>query len=310
MKIKGIHIDDIDLYKEYKILPESRSIGNPDKKKILEEIPFSNKVLDFSELYGEQTYSERPISYVLNLIGSQSTEESTYFLQTIMTNLLMDKQQFKLYDDIFPGYYFLAEVRGGTNFTENSYAGKLQVDFVCYPFKIKTAMEGSPYWDDYSILDYYQEKSFELRRTTFKSLSIGATATVGAWSTQYEGYESIQKQLLGRSYTITDKQAASQSVSAYSYYLSGLNKWVIEQDVVQAQNGAQSVVLYNGGISSVIPKVTATGAITIIRGSEVFNLFAGTTESDMFRLNKGYNNLLIASGTSSDVNFEFHKEMI
>src|SRR5699024_153852 len=128
------------------ILPESRNIGNPNKKKILEEVPFSNKLLDFSELYGEQTYEERPISYVLNLIGTQPKEESAYWLQTIMTNLLMDKSQFKLYDDIFPGYYFLAEVREGTSFTPNVYAGKLQVDFTAYPFKIKEAREGSPYW--------------------------------------------------------------------------------------------------------------------------------------------------------------------
>lgn len=178
MNIKGIHIDGIDLYKEYKILPESRSISNPDKKKILEEIPFSNKVLDFSELYGEQTYSERTVSYVLNLIGTQSTEQSAYYLQTVMTNLLMDKQQFRLYDDIFPGYYFLAEVRGGTSFTENSYAGKLQVDFICYPFKIKTAKEGSLYWDDYSVLDYYQESSYSISGTKTIELMNNGIASV------------------------------------------------------------------------------------------------------------------------------------
>lgn len=179
MKIKGIHIDNIDLYKQYNILPESRSVGNPDKKKILEEVPFSNKVLDFSELYGEQTYSERTVSYVLNLIGTQSTEESAYYLQTVMTNLLMDKQQFRLYDDIFPGYYFLAEVRGGTSFAENSYAGKLQVDFICYPFKIKDSMEGSPFWDDYSILDYYQETSHLVNGTkTIQLMNNGISSVI------------------------------------------------------------------------------------------------------------------------------------
>ena len=310
MIIPGIRIDDIDLYKEYGILPESRSIGNPNKKKILEEVPFSNKLLDFSELYGEQTYEERPISYVLNLIGTQSKEESAYFLQTILTNLLMEKSQFKLYDDIFPGYYFLAEVREGTNFTPNVYAGKLQVDFTAYPFKIKEAREGSPYWDDYSILDVYQESSFKLRRTTFKPMSVGQTATVGAWSTHYDGGAGIGRHILGESYKITDIRNTSQGVGDKAYYLSGLNKRVIEQDVVEAQNGAQSIQLMNNGISSVIPKVTATGPVTIIRGNEVYNLFTGTTESDLFRLNKGNNKLLIASGTASDVDFIFHKELI
>jgi len=235
LNIKGIHIDNIDLYKEYKILPESRSIGNPDKKKILEEIPFSNKVLDFSELYGEQTYSERTISYVLNLIGTQSTEQSAYFLQTVMTNLLMDKQQFRLYDDIFPNYYFLAEVRGGTSFAENSYAGKLQVDFICYPFKIKTAKEGSQLWDDYSILDYYQETSFSV-------------------------------------------------------------------------NGTKTIKLMNNGISSVIPKVTASSSMVVTKENTTITFPIGTNESYDLVIDKGMNYLTITGNGTID--FEFHKEMI
>lgn len=306
----GIKIDEIDLFKEYRINVESRSIGNPDKNKILEEIPFSNKLLDFSELYGEQTYTERPISYVLNLIGTQPTRESAYYLQTIMTNLLMEKQQFKLYDDIFPGYYFLAEVREGTAFEPIVYVGKLQVNMTAYPYKIKEAREGSPYWDDYSELDYYQESSFKLKRSTFKPMSVGQTATVGAWSTHFDGGAGISKQILGNSYTITEIRSTSQGVGDKAYYLSGLNKWVIEQDVVEAQNGAQTINLMNNGMSSVIPKVTVTGPITIIRGNEVYNLFTGVTESDLFRLNKGNNKLLVASGTASDVDFEFHKELI
>lgn len=174
----GIKIDEIDLFKEYGVNVDSRSIGNPDKNKILEEIPFSNKLLDFSELYGEQTYTERPISYVLNLIGTQPTRESAYYLQTIMTNLLMEKQQFKLYDDIFPGYYFLAEVREGTAFEPIVYAGKLQVNMTAYPYKIKEAREGSPYWDDYSELDYYQESTYTINESKTIELMNNGMASV------------------------------------------------------------------------------------------------------------------------------------
>ena len=305
----GLIIDGIDIFEKWGINVKSRDIGRPDKKKTLESVAHSSKVLDFSELYGGPELGERKLQYVLNIIGTNNDRISTEFLDVEFVNFLMDKQQLKLVDEVFPGYYFLAEVREGPNLSRILTAGELSVTFDAYGYRIKDASEGSPYWDDYSILDYYQEVDFYTQRTTFKDLSIGTSATVGAWSTHYDGLEKIPKRFLGQSYQITDKRTTSQGVGDKAYYLSGLNKWVIEQDVVQAQNGAIQVELMNNGSNAVTPKITTDGAITILRGNEVYNIWTGTTQDDLFQLEEGINYLNI-TGINRNVSFEFHKELI
>jgi len=306
--VEGITFGDLISKNEGMHLIE-RSAPSPSEKEIIESVAFMQGVHDFSMMMGERVFENRSISYTFHLIEKESSYRK--FDQRQIENSLMKKGITKLNDTYSPGYYYMGKCVSVETEDDHVY-GRLivTIEFDCYPFKIKEANEGSLFWDDYDVSDYYQETSFKLRRTTFKSLAIGQVGTVGAWSTQYDGLERIPKQLLGKSYVITDKQVTDQSVSNYSYYLTGLNKWVLEQDIVEAQNGAQQIDLYNNGTASIVPKVTTTGSITIIRENEVFNLFAGVVESDLFRLNEGHNYLLLASGTASDVNFNFHKELI
>lgn len=157
----GLIIDGIDIYKKWGINVQARNIGNPSKKKILEtSLPYTSYVPDFSELYGGTAYEERTLQYQLNIIGSLPNRTTTQFLEVEFINFIMNKTKIKLIDEIFPGYYFLAEVRSGTDFAPLFHAGVITVNFDAYPFRIKEAKEGSPYWDDYSILDYYQEVNF------------------------------------------------------------------------------------------------------------------------------------------------------
>jgi len=305
----GLIIDGIDIYKKWNIKVKSRNLGKPAKKKVLETVAHSSKVLDFSSLYGGTNYEERQLSYVLNIQGTKPDRMTAQFLETEFNNFIMSKSQFKLVDEIFPDYYFLAEVRQGTDFSPLFNFGELTVTIDAYAFRIKEAKEGSPYWDDYSILDVYQETEFYTRRTTFKDLSIGSLGTVGAWSTHYDGLESIPKRFLGQSYQITDKRKTNQGVGDNAYYLSGLNKWIIEQDIVQAQNGAIQIELLNNGSNAVTPKITTDGAITILRGNEVYNIWTGATQDDLFQLEEGINYLNI-TGINRNVSFEFHKELI
>lgn len=305
----GLIVDGVDIFKKWKIKVKSRDLGKPNKKKSLESVAHSSQVLDFSSLYGGDNYEERSLTYTLNIKGTKPDRMTAHILETEFSNFLMNKQQFKLVDELFPDYYFLAEVREGTNFSPLFNFGELTVTFTAYAFRIKTVAEGSLYWDDYSILDYYQETKFYTKRTTFKSLSIGSVGTVGAWSTQYDGLERIPQRFLGESYTITDKKSTDQGVSNYTYYLAGLNKWVIEQDMVQAQNGAITVNILNTDGNGVTPKIITDGAITILRGNEVYNVWTGTTQDDLFQLNEG-NNYLNITGINRNVEIQFHKELI
>ena len=309
--IPGIRVDDIDFYETFGVYPESRNIGNPNKKKITETIPYSNHTLDFSEIYGEPNFEERTLEYTLNVIGKQTTLEYTYMLQSKITNMLMMKKQFKLYDDVFPGYYFLVEAREGPGFELNVYAGKLQVTFNAYPFRISETPEGNNLWKPFNFhTDVMQKTNFTVERTTFKPLSVGQYATLGAWSTAYEGGQAIPKDPLGNTYRIKDVQATNWGVSSRSYYLEGLNKWVVEQDIVQAQNGVTDITLINPGVPSVVPQITSTYPVSIVFGNNVFNVWKGTALSEFFRLNPGENKMQITGNKRTEIEFKFYKELI
>lgn len=281
-----------------------------------EEIPIKDSVIgmqgdyDFAiALFGERLYENRPLEYVYK--GHEYNNDHKLFDKRTLENWLLTGSYVPLYDDNEPMYHYMARCTGVALGSDSGNSESLYtLTFDAYPFKIKEAVEGSPYWDDYDVSDYYQETNFKLRRSDFKPMIIGQTATVGAWSTHFDGGAGINKHILGKSYVIKEIRNTSQGEGDKAYYLSGLNKWVIEQDIVEAQNGAQNLDIFNGGTASIMPKVTLTGPVTFIRGNEVFNLFTGVTESDFFRLNIGHNQFLVASGTASDMVIEFHKEVI
>lgn len=177
----GLIIDGIDIFEKWGISVKNRNIGKPNKKKVLEPVPRSNIVLDFSNLNddGEDNYEERPLQYVLNLIGTKKDRITTRFLETEFDNFIMNKQRVKLVDEAFPGYYFLVDIREGTDFSPLFNFGELTVNWMAYPFKIKKAREGSKYWDDYTILDYYQETEFTVNGSkTIELMNTGIASVV------------------------------------------------------------------------------------------------------------------------------------
>lgn len=196
------------------------------------------------------------------------------------------------------------------DFDELRFRGILTVEFTCYPFRIATRPEGDPMFDDIIWeLDYFQNVSYKVLRTTFKPLNIGQQATVGAWATHYDQGGTVKRFILGETYVITDKRTSDQSVSNWSYYLSGINEWIVEQDIIQAQNGVTKVVIHNNGGNAVSPTIRITNPVSIVRGNEVFNIFEDVTKSQYFKLKKGDNYLTI-TGINTQIEFEFYKELI
>ncbi len=146
-----------------------RDIGYPEKEKIKVKVPFSNVEYDFSEIYGEQTYTERPLTYTLNILDPHAinTTERINILETKLSNWLMNSNgKQRLYDDVMPGYYYLAEVEGGLDFDELWNHGKLTVEFTAYPFMIAELQEGNDIWDTFNFeLDVAQITEFEVNGT-------------------------------------------------------------------------------------------------------------------------------------------------
>lgn len=164
--MRGITFDGKHSFRDFDLtIAPGRNIGNPSKIKRKERVPFSNVEYDFSNIYGGQEYTERPLNYTLNVIDKHNYSKDHFSIMKIaILNWLMGPSgKGKLTDDAIPGYYFLAEVENGPELEEHEFDGTLAVEFTAYPFKISELEEGHDIWDEFNfLLDYAQITDFEV----------------------------------------------------------------------------------------------------------------------------------------------------
>jgi len=158
----GFEINGKHSFKDFGLRIIDREFNPPNKVKIKQTVPFMNGSYDFSTLYGEQTYEERIIKYTLNLKYRNKFEYITKKIQ--ITEWLMSGIQKELYDDLIPGYYFLAECENGPVFSEYHTGCEIEVVFIAYPFKMGISQEGTyQLWDTFCFAtDYMQESVFDV----------------------------------------------------------------------------------------------------------------------------------------------------
>lgn len=160
----GFKKGDKHSYNDFKMRIINREFDPPAKEKIKETVPFMNGSYDFSNLYGEQTYEERVLKYTLDLRYSNKIEYMNKKIQ--ISNWLNSGLKEPLYDDLIPGFYFLAECEGDIEFNEYSIGCEIIVKFICYPFMIRTDYEGNDIWDTFNFeLDYAQQTKFTVDGT-------------------------------------------------------------------------------------------------------------------------------------------------
>ena len=157
----GFTINDRHSYNDFGLRIMNREINPPKKNKIKERVPFMNGSYDFSDLYGDQNYEERIIVYTLDFKYKDKIE---YFNKKIeISDWLVNSEKEKLFDDLIPGYYFLAECEGELKFKEYSVGCEINVKFIAYPFKIANNIEGSDIWDEFNFeLDYAQDTKYNV----------------------------------------------------------------------------------------------------------------------------------------------------
>lgn len=158
-----------------------KSIGIPDKRKIKVAIPFSNVEYDFSEIYGSQVYGNRQLTYPFNVYDPRKPDKKRMnIVKTTLINWLMNSSgKQRLYDDTFPGYYFLAEVEGQMAFEENWESGVLTATFTAYPFMISELKEGHDIWDDINFdFDVLQPVDFNVSGSLDVTLHNVGTASL------------------------------------------------------------------------------------------------------------------------------------
>ena len=186
----GIEFNGKHSYRDFGITIADKNIGYPEKEKIKVKVPFSNVEYDFSEIYGEQTYTNRQLTFSFNVLKKHKVSTTTEIntLETALTNWLMNSNgKQRLYDDSMPNYYYLAEVEGGLNFDELHNSGTLTVEFTAYPFMIGELREGHDIWDEFNFeLDVAQITDFEvsgqLEVTLYNIGASGLSPTINASS--------------------------------------------------------------------------------------------------------------------------------
>ncbi|MGH2078787.1 hypothetical protein [Aerococcus urinaeequi] len=292
-------------------------IGYPDKNKKIEPLAWTNVQYDFSNLYGNQQYTNRLLKFPIHIMNK--SESSIYFQNTKILNWLMSVGRQPFYYSEIPGYYFMAEVVSDVEYDlRHVHDGVLEIVFECYPFMIDRMPEGHDIWDLFNFdLDVSQPTKFTFKSnwTNFKQLNIGDYATYGAWATVYQTDTGtgtkINPGFHGYTYKIVDKKTVSQSRSQIAYKLDNHNEWLLEQDIVQAQTEYLDVVIVNPGISDVAPIITTNSSVTIVRDDEIYNLQPGVFETEQFVLKSGENHLkMYIPNVTLNIDFNFHKELI
>lgn len=156
-------------YNDFNLRIIEREFNPPSKVKIKETVPGMNGAYDFSNIAtnGEETYEERTVKYVLDLRCSKIAYGSKKFQ---ISNWLSPGEKGFLYDDLIPGYHFLAECQS-LEFNENPIGAEIVAQFVCYPFMISNDYEGSDIWDTFDFeIDIVQDAEFDV--TESKTVSI------------------------------------------------------------------------------------------------------------------------------------------
>lgn len=147
-----------------------------------EEIPIKDSAIgmqgeyDFSiDIFGERLYENRELTYVFN--GKETNDSIKNFNKRMLENWLLNGSYMPLYDDKEPMYFYIAKCVGIELESDNGILkAPYTITFDGYPFKIKETQEGSPYWDDYDISDYYQKAEYTINGTeTIQMMNTGTT---------------------------------------------------------------------------------------------------------------------------------------
>jgi len=158
----GTTFNSLHSYEDFGFRVTMRIIGTPSKIKVIERIPHSNQIFDFSTISGGQEYTERELTYRYNF-----DHENKIALDSNMTafinHLFQPQNQVVFRDDNIPNYFFLAEVRDSIDDFERRFRKTLTVTYTCYPFRIADNIEGTDIWDTFNfLLDTAQDVLFHL----------------------------------------------------------------------------------------------------------------------------------------------------
>lgn len=161
--IGQLEFNNLKSYDNFNLIIKTVEVSYPTPKLIKNSVPFQNGEYDFTELYGDTPYSNRPIKVEFEYEGLKvATRTRLYSLYTEIVNWLYGAGESKLIIDYEVGY-FKGRVVNISPVEVLSGTGKITVEFDCYPFRIYEQPEGNDIWDIFNFdLDYSQDTSYEV----------------------------------------------------------------------------------------------------------------------------------------------------
>lgn len=149
MMPEGIQFNDFNSVNEGLHLLD-RQAPSPDEKEIIESIPYSQGVLDFSMLLGERVFNNRQLSY--ELISDKMPYKQRKSLERRIKRLIVPKGEGNLYDTHDLGYYWRGKC-SSVEVEDNAEFKYLiiRISFNVYPFLIRNKRYFDDVWDDFDF---------------------------------------------------------------------------------------------------------------------------------------------------------------
>jgi len=131
----GIIMHDRHSFYDFHAFLSRAEIGYPKEIKIKERVPYSNKIYDFSYLYGEKCYEERTLKFEF-MMNDWGGIVLHHHVSEFVNWLQSGKGKKPLIYTKTPEYHFMAECSEATVEYPISSVAKITATFTADPFRI------------------------------------------------------------------------------------------------------------------------------------------------------------------------------
>lgn len=169
-------------FEDFDLVIASFEDSLPSKKRIIETVPHSNVTYDFSEINGEIYYNNRKLKYVFDVIAD-SKQELEQQRQELVTWLELAPPG-KLVDSRDKSAFYFAYT-AECKWSENWLQGQLEVEFDCYPYKLRKKL----YEKNISTSDSKIEITNAGAHRVFADLATSSTSTINGVTRNAGTYE-------------------------------------------------------------------------------------------------------------------------
>ncbi|HFI0449117.1 TPA: hypothetical protein ACGOY6_001347 [Streptococcus suis] len=147
--VEGVKFGNFDT-KEHGWYLVSREAPTPEEKEVLEDIPYLNGVLDFSEILGERIFKNREITYEFKLPNTAYQDRKLAERQ--IKSQLMIQGKNKLFDTHDARYYWFGKFKS-IEVQDDAKKRCLiaKIIFDCYPFMYHEKDFFDDIWDDFNF---------------------------------------------------------------------------------------------------------------------------------------------------------------